>query len=357
MALTEQERISLLMMKGWGDRQRSHEQVRLLFNETFRHEELGISKSTVSRTIQRFEQSGSVKNLPKLGRPKTATTEDQQFEVAQAFIENPRLSIRKAADELEISRNSLHRNLKILKFHPYKMHLHQELSEDDFDHRVEFCDIIMNRVDQDPRFLHKIVFSDEANFQLTGEVNRHNFRYWSDENPHWVLQDRTQHPQKLNVWAGLYRNQIVGPFFIDGTLNGEKYLQLLTGQIIPRIQELAGEVFDNVWFQQDGAPPHYSLTVRNHLDNTFPNRWIGRRGAIEWPARSPDLAPPDYFLWGYLKNEIYFTKPSDLNELRMRIENVCARIPPEMIERAVENFYFRLGHCQTINGQHFEQYL
>ena len=45
------------------------------------------------------------------------------------------------------------------------------------------------------------------------------------------------------------------------------------------------------YFQQDGAPSHFGLNVRNWFDSKLPGRWIGRRGPIEWPARSPDLTP------------------------------------------------------------------
>ncbi|EFN87845.1 hypothetical protein EAI_10117, partial [Harpegnathos saltator] len=72
--------------------------------------------------------------------------------------------------------------------------------------------------------------------------------------------------------------------------------------------------FDDVWFQQDGAQPHYGRIVRNYLNDTFLNRWIGRRGTIEWPPRSPDIAPLDFFLWGTIKNKVYFTKPRNLDE-------------------------------------------
>ena len=34
----------------------------------------------------------------------------------------------------------------------------------------------------------------------------------------------------------------------------------------------------NNMFQQDGAPPHWGLIVRDFLNETFPNRWIGRNG-------------------------------------------------------------------------------
>ncbi|KAK0177085.1 hypothetical protein PV328_001164 [Microctonus aethiopoides] len=52
-------------------------------------------------------------------------------------------------------------------------------------------------------------------------------------------------------------------------------------------------------------------------------------------ARSPDLSPLDFFLWGYLKGTVYHTKPRDLEELRERIINACVDLPPRMRHLAV----------------------
>ena len=75
------------------------------------------------------------------------------------------------------------------------------MNEDDPDRRVEFCEQMMNLLITDPVLLDNIVFSDEATFQLNGNVNRQNCRYWSDTNSHWMREDKTQYPQKLNVWV------------------------------------------------------------------------------------------------------------------------------------------------------------
>ena len=56
--------------------------------------------------------------------------------------------------------------------------------------------------------------------------------------------------------------------------------------------------------QQNGAPPHYSLEVKEHLDRKPPNRSMGRGVPIEWPSRSLDLIPSDYFLWDYIKDKV-----------------------------------------------------
>ena len=57
-----------------------------------------------------------------------------------------------------------------------------------------------------------------------------------------------------------------------------------------------------VIFQQDGASPHWGLEVRQFLNDTFPDGWIGRDGSIPGPPRSPDTTPLDFFLWGYVKD-------------------------------------------------------
>lgn len=39
----------------------------------------------------------------------------------------------------------------------------------------------------------------------------------------------------------------------------------------------------------DGVSP-YHARIPQYLDQTFPGQWIGRRGIIELPLRSPDLS-------------------------------------------------------------------
>ena len=65
----------------------------------------------------------------------------------------------------------------------------------------------------------------------------------------------------------------------------------------------------NMLYQHDGAPLHFTNAVRDHLNVTFPDRWMGRNGPILWPARSPDLTPLDYFLWGHIKDSLQETDP------------------------------------------------
>jgi hypothetical protein len=87
--------------------------------------------------------------------------------------------------------------------------------------------------------------------------------------------------------------------------------------------------------------PHFGLQVRQYLDVIFQDKWIGRRGAIEWPARSPDLTPLDFFLWGHLKNRVYVNRPRDTEELKQRITNEIANISPNTLIASLQNFVQR----------------
>lgn len=355
MRRTNEDKVEMIFLYGQALRN-CCEAVRL-FNEA--HPDRQTSVPYMSSLVKKFTNTFSVKDAPRVGRPSTAISEVNQIYVLGKVAVDPHVSIRKISNEGDISIGSVHKILKAHKFHPYKIKLVQELNDDDPDRRLQFCEIMLNEIRlHGDGYLQRVCFSDECTFSLNGSVSRHNCRYWSGTNPHWFHEGHTQHPQTLNVWAGIYGDRIIGPIFINGTLNGLKYLEMLREDIVPALIDVnrgQAEEFPPI-FQQDGAPPHYYLPVREFLNNQFDNRWIGRRGPIEWPARSPDLSPLDFFLWGYVKNEVYKTKPRNIEELKQRIVTSC-RIPPQMLQNVRKAFQQRLYYCQETMGAQFEHLL
>ena len=89
---------------------------------------------------------------------------------------------------------------------------------------------------------------------------------------------------------------------------------------MPRLlEDIPLMISSQMYFQHDGAPPHYTIFVRVLLYELFPNRWLGRGGPVAWPPRSPDLTPLDYYLWGHMKTLVYKTKVESRAALRNRI--------------------------------------
>ncbi|KAJ8873293.1 hypothetical protein PR048_026927 [Dryococelus australis] len=70
-----------------------------------------------------------------------------------------------------------------------------------------------------------------------------------------------------------------------------------------------------MWFQQNRTLLHFATVIRQHLDMHFLKRWIGRGGPIAWPPYSPDITPPDFWLWRHIKSMAYATSLDTSNEL------------------------------------------
>ena len=49
-----------------------------------------------------------------------------------------------------------------------------------------------------------------------------------------------------------------------------------------------------------------------------------------------DLTPCDLFLWGWLKEQVYSTRPTTLDELEVRIHDVMSSILQEFLVKSVD---------------------
>lgn len=149
----------------------------------------------------------------------------------------------------------------------------------------------------------------------------------------------------------------VGPFEFPPRLNGEVYANFLNDELPDLLDDVPLQFLAHPWFQHDGAPVHYTTQAQQVLDRRYPDSWIGRGGPINWPARSPDLTPLDYFLWGYMKNYVYREPVNSLEQLDDRLHEALATITPQMIQGAQASLIRRARLCIQIGGGHFEQLL
>lgn len=159
-----------------------------------------------------------------------------------------------------------------------------------------------------------------------------------------------------SVWLGVLGDTIIGPYFYQGSLNAERYSNFLLTEFEDYLDDVVLEVRRLMWFQQDGAPPHNARNVRDILNDKFGERWIANGGPVHWPARSPDLSILDFFIWGFLKQQVYSRRSENLNDLTDRIRVACRAITPQMLQKARRNLIRRSQRCSANNGGHFEQY-
>ena len=114
-------------------------------------------------------------------------------------------------------------------------------------------------------------------------------------------------------------------------------------------------VEEDFYFQQDGTPLHYHHDVTSFLNERLLNRWIGQKGFVEYPPRSPYLTPLDYFLCRYLKDKVYALKPTAIAELRATIERECMQITDRNYFMMCATPSLRVRRCLDQNGYQFEK--
>ena len=254
----------------------------------------------------------------------------------------------------------MHQIFKDHNLHPFKLTKVQDLRPEDPPRRLELCNWLLQQHANNENFLRSVLVTDEKGFSREGTFNPHNNHLWSEENPHGMHVRGYQEKFSINVWAGICGNCLVGPYILPERLNGHNYLVFLQ-QVLPEFleAELPLPLLFNHWFQHDGCPAHYALPVRAHLDQVYPNRWIGRGGPVAWSPRSPDLTPLDFFLWGAMENLFYATPVADIQDLQARVVMAAEEIRGTngVFDRVRASWIERCRKCVEQNGGHFQHLL
>lgn len=307
-------------------------------------------------TLRRLTRRARNGNLVRRRRRRRIDIMDARTITVLAAVHlNPHISSRQIEREIGIPRTTALSILNRLQYHAYHITLVQDLRQHHIAMRIDFCQWALRMIQDNPDFFRFVLFSDEAKFCSDGQLNRHNCHYWSDTNPHWYRSVDRQHRWSLIVWCGIVNGYLIGPYFFNGNVNTNTYLELIRDRLPEMLEDVDLETRRRLWFQQDGAPAHFARQVRNFLDVTYGQQWIGRGGPVNWPPCSPDLTSPDFYLWGYLKNVVYAERPTTRDDMIVRIRQACRSIPRATLLRTVENFQRRLNLCLAANGGNFEQ--
>ena len=158
--------------------------------------------------------------------------------------------------------------------------------------------------------------------------------------------------EKICVWVGMSRRSLVGAiFFFSETLNSQRYCDTIVYPFIAQLKE--GEI-GKAYFQQDGPTAHTAHMSMALLDDVFTDRIISK---TIWPPRSRDLPPPDFFLWGAMKNSVYSNNPQTIDELKMAITEYIRNVDRAILHTVFENTVRRVNKSLETGGGHFEHYL
>ncbi|GFW63028.1 uncharacterized protein TNCV_4453761 [Trichonephila clavipes] len=149
----------------------------------------------------------------------------------------------------------------------------------DQERRFDFCNFVLNTLDENPDVLNKALWSDECQLSRQGTINTQNRHYWSLKNPHLIRPNRHQVRWSVNVWCGIWKSTLIGPIYFDGPLTTESYTEILSGLLVDFLEnKVSLRDLSRMWYQHDGAPAHKSTQPCTFLAQTFDTRIIGYGG-------------------------------------------------------------------------------
>ena len=339
--------------------------------DRFKHEfdtEKAPYKSRIQSWVKNFRTYGTVNNLNSKddnrpthsGRPRIRLPE-VIAEIESDVEQSPRRSLRKRSQVFDISKDTLARAMKEdIGLYPYRIQTKHQLTQRDKTQRLEMCQVVLDKAESSGTFINMLWTSDEAHFDLHGRVNSKTNVFWGSHRPD-IVAEKPLHSERVTVWAGIGSRGIIGPFFFEEhgenvTVTKERYVAILE-LFWKELTDLYPGLMSKFWFQQDGASSHTSIMSQNWLKDHFQSRVVSLKMDLQWPPHSPDLSPPDFFLWGHLKDKVYKDKPETLLELKESIREEIRVIPRSMCKRVMANFVMRLKKCLEQNGAHVEHLL
>jgi transposase-like protein len=307
--------------------------------------QFGVERLTVRRWLTNFQLQGNVTDLPRSGRPRITTPQQDRY-ILLTHLRNRHLPATVTARNIPglrvISAVTVRRRLCEQGLRAYRparctvlTHRHRQL-------RLQWAR------QHFPFTVHQwrhVLFTDESRFNLSTADGRHRvYRRVAERYADQAVVELLPYGGgSIMVWGGFtarHRTQLV---IIRGNLNALRYRnEIVRCHIEPFIRVHGPQVI----LQQDNARPHIARVVREELE-------LARIATLPWPANSPDMAPIEH-AWDELQRRIHRLPraPATLGDLAGALQQEWRNIPQAFFARLVTSMRRRCLACIAANGGH-----
>ncbi|CAI2355841.1 unnamed protein product [Caenorhabditis sp. 36 PRJEB53466] len=317
-------------------------------------QKLGVGRSVVNRTLQRFRDLGTLKDRQRSGRPVTVTTPQVVKAVRERIRRNPERSMRKMSSEFSMSPKSMRIVVRQkLNMIPYRIQKGAFLTNRNKELRLKKSKALLLGTRQGTHL--RTLFTDEKIFTVEANKNGQNNRIiamdFETACRKGKILNKTSHPSSVMVFAGICADGKTPLVFVDvgAKINQGYYVtKILESEVLPWSQSHFG---NRHWiFQQDGAPAHRAKATQQWCKAHFP----GLIASDEWPASSPDLNPMDFAVWGYLTQLVSTKNYSSLGSLKVSLKKAWDDLDVNYLRAVVDSYPKRLKAVIKAKGGRFE---
>jgi histone-lysine N-methyltransferase SETMAR len=194
----------------------------------------------------------------------------------------------------------------------------------------------------------------QAKYLITGDES---WIYWDNQLRGMWAEDRDDVPPNVNRMVSSKKTMVSAYFTRWGFVSieflpqGQNYnSQFFIETVLPSIEMKLSQ----------RRPRLRATGAHLHMDNAKPHRSkksiekAGEMGfvLVPHPPYSPDIAPSDFFLFGYLKECLAGTSFPDEETLISAVHEILTSIPIEMLCRVFDDWIRRLHECVARAGEY-----
>jgi transposase len=291
---------------------------------------LKISPGAVRTWIKRYEETGTVDDLPRPGR-NPVTTQAQDRQMVKLIESEKANSSSEVAQKLSnkgvaVSSRTVRKRLKKHGFHYGKRTQKPLLSPIHIEKRLNWA--LANK----DRDWSRVIFSDESLFYR----NYQRKSVWKRRNEVKLIRT-TKHCERVSMW-GCFSAQGFGKLIvIKGILESKQMTKIYRRGLLPSATKLYGANSRDWFLLEDKDPKHTSKLSK---------QWKGQNGVqvLEWPPNSPDCNPIEN-VWAYLKAKLSKKYFKNLDALIRGIFTEWSKLPADYAKKLAESCDRR---CQSV---------
>ena len=322
--------------------------IQLLYSQGFSlrkiADRLGVSRETVRRNLDQEELEGKNKSpgRPLKLSPRVKKSLVRSYEAGKLLSSTEGKNHLLIKANITVSRSTVRRTLLRSGLKSYAKPKKPRLTAKHKRARLNFAKLHFDKSEEDWR---RVIFSDESKYNLYGPDGHK--KVW--RRPGSLLLDH--HIRKVvkfgggsvMVW-GCITYQGVGQLtFIDSSMNADLYINILD-VCLGKTCEVFSLNLENLIFQHDNDPKHMSKATKVFMS-------ASKIDVMEWPSNSPDMNPIEH-VWDDVDKRIrqVACPPSNIQELRDLINTIWYSTPLTYIQSLYDSMPRRICCLKRARG-------
>ena len=319
---------------------------------------INVALSTVFNVKRKIGLQRNSTTKIKINRKRPARTSSIMQQVLEKIdVEDPPTQ-RAIAKSLQISQSTVCKTIKDSGFVLRKKRKVQKLTSAHVEKRRQRARRLYLQL-ANGRY-RNFITTDESWFYLDGTSGKRKVCYIKKSDPDYdrmLLQQDSSRPKGFMVWGGISAKGKTTLRFVEpgAKINSDYYvnkiLKPFLSRDIPRLYPKRAKI--RPVLHQDSAPSHVSKKTIDFLEKCE----IKYVKPEEWMPKSPDVAPMDYAIWGYLKQRLNKIKIETLDELKKKLLNEWKKMEQNYIDKVLAKWPKRVFLVYKARGFHIEHRL